>query len=107
MPLSGPGSRGAGNPYLFKALLDCMVNQVTLVNGYLNVLAAEQDWQSSRTWFNGSLTPFLCSSAPHTPSFLDKTEAVFWTYAAELSLHLGDRNQPGPLWSRPGKWHDL
>ncbi len=47
-PLSVQGYGERAIPICSKALLDCMVHQVTLVNGYLNVLAAQQDWQSSR-----------------------------------------------------------
>lgn len=99
-----PGSRERAIPYLSKALLDCMVHQVTLVNGYLNVLAAQEDWQSSRDLVQWQLDTFSVFKRPHTPSFLDKTEAVFWTYAGEIALHLGDRASAGPLWPRPGKW---
>lgn len=86
-----PEGRKRAIPYLSKALLDSIVNQVTLVNGYLNVLASEQDWQSSLDLVQWQLDTFSVFKRPHTPSFLDKTEAVLWAYAAELFLHLGDR----------------
>lgn len=78
-------------PYLSKALLDCVVHQVTTVNGYLNVFAARQDWQSSLDLLQWLFDSFAVLKRPDTPSFLDKTEAVLWVNRGEFSLHLGDQ----------------
>lgn len=90
LSLDPRGPEGA-LPYLSKALLDCMVNQVTIVNGYLNVLAAREDWQSSLDLLHWLFDTFAVFRRPGTPNFLDKTEAALWVNAGELLLHLGDR----------------
>lgn len=78
-------------PYLSKALLDCIVNQITIVNGYLNVFAAREDWQSSLDLLQWLFDTFAVFKRPDTPSFLDKAEAVLWANYGELSLLLGDQ----------------
>ena len=76
-------------PYLSKALLDCIVQQVTLVNGYLNVLARQADWQASRELIHWLLDTFAVFRRSDTHSFLDKTEAALLAQDGALSLQLG------------------
>jgi len=63
-------------PYLSKALLDCVVNQIIIVNGYLNVFYRQEDWQQSLDILEWLLQTLPLLKRPGTPSFLHKIEVV-------------------------------
>lgn len=76
-------------PFLSKALLDCVVNQTTIVNGYLNVFLRQKDFKSARDILRWRLETSSFLSRPGQPSFLCKSDAVLRALEAELCIELG------------------
>lgn len=76
-------------PFLSKALLDCVVNQTTIVNGYLNVFLRQKDFKSARDILRWRLETSHFLDQVGEPSFICKSDAVLWVLEAELCIELG------------------
>lgn len=75
--------------FLSKALLNCVVNQITIINGYINIFSRQKDLQSARDILGWALASFPFLKRIGTPSFLYKSEATLWALEAGLCMELG------------------
>lgn len=74
--------------YLSEALLDCIVNQIKITTGYLNVYVKRKDYQSAIDILLWALDTFSKLKLAGKPNFLEKTQSVYLLLLAEMYLHL-------------------
>ncbi len=75
-------------PYLSEALLDCVVNQIKITTGYVNVFLKENNYQSAIDILHWLLESFPRLKIAENPNFFNKTEALFLLLCGELYLRL-------------------
>lgn len=80
-------------PYLSEALLDCVVNQVKITLGYVNVFVKEKDYQSAIDILHWVLDTIPRLKIAGKTNFLEKTEAFYLLVCGELYLRLGQTVQ--------------
>lgn len=89
--------------YLSKALLNCIVEQITIVDGYMNVFFEKEDWQSASDIMKWLLGTFAALKRSDKPSFLNKAEASSLAYYGEVCLKLGRRDEAYDVLKRARK----
>lgn len=75
--------------YLSEALLDCIVNQVKITMGYLNIYLKKKQWEEAIDILQWELDSIQKLKVTNKTNFLEKTEALFWLICGEMYLYLG------------------
>ena len=88
MLASGCNKPDEALPYLSEALLKCVVKQINVASGYLNVYMKKKEYDSALDILKWVLATFPQLKKSDEPSFLNKTEALFWASCGEIYLYL-------------------
>lgn len=80
-------------PYLSRALVHLMVNQLTIADGYLNVYIKQKRYPEAIEVLNWVLTGIRSLQYPDCPCFLNRSEVVFLTCLADIHLQLGQKEE--------------
>lgn len=93
MLASGCNKPDEAMPYLSEALLKCLVEQVNVASGYLNVYMKKKDYNAALDILKWVLATFPQLKKPGEPSFLNKTEALFLAACGEIYVYLGQKER--------------
>ena len=76
-------------PYLSEALVDCVVNQIKIAIGYVNVYINGKAYQDALDVLHWTLDSFSRLKKSGMTNFLEKTEALFLLLCSEMYFRLG------------------
>lgn len=80
-------------PYLSEALTKCVVEQINVVMGYLNVFVKKKDFNSALEILKWVLATYPQLKKTGEPSFLNKSEALFLALSGEVYALQGQNEQ--------------
>ena len=76
-------------PYLSGALIDSVLQQIQIADGYLNVYIRQKKYPAAIEMLHWVLNGIHNLQVPGQTCFLDRTEAVYLALLAEMQLHTG------------------
>lgn len=80
-------------PYLSRALINSVVNQIQIADGYLNVHIKQKNYYAAIEILNWILSGIRNLQYPNQTCFLNRTEAVYLTLLAEMYLRIGHKKE--------------
>ena len=82
-------------PYLSGALIDSVLHQIQIADGYLNVYCRQKKYPAAIEMLNWILNGIHNLQISGQTCFLDRTEAVYLALLAEMQLYTGLKKESG------------
>ena len=80
-------------PYLSGALIDSVLLQIQIADGYLNVYIRQKKYPAAIEMLNWILSGIHNLQDPNQTCFLDRTEAVYLALLAEMQVRTGQKKE--------------
>lgn len=78
-------------PYLSSALIDSVLHQIQIADGYLNVYCRQKKYPAAIELLHWILNGIQSLRYPGQTCFLDRTEAVYLALLAEIQIRIGQK----------------
>lgn len=82
-------------PYLSDALIDSVLHQIQIADGYLNVYVRQKKYPAAIEMLNWILDGIRNLQYPNQTCFLNRTEVVYLALLAEMQLYTGLKKEAG------------